>query len=318
VHWDDLKLFVTVAQSGTVRGAAHRLKVDASTVSRRIAALEQGVGARLFERTSGGLRLTSAGKAVLQSGEKVDSEIQELARRLVGHDGRLEGVVRVTFPGSLTRILHTAMASFVERHPAIEMELLTADALLDVDGRQADVAVRVMGQPPEHLVGRRVGSLAGAVYASRDYLERRPLPLDSREHSWVEWDARLATKPAFRWLSERFPERRVVARGLSTADVTAAVVAGAGMGALPCVVGDGEPTLVRLFDAPKETWSSVWLLTHRELKPAARVRVVMSHLVESLRAERWRIEGRRERARGRDRDGSGAFRESASAPEVTK
>jgi DNA-binding transcriptional LysR family regulator len=286
VHWDDIRLFVTVAQSGTVRSAARRLKIDASTVSRRIAALEQGMGVRLFERTGGGLRLTSAGKAVLQSGEKVDVELQDLARRMVGHDGRLEGVVRVTFPGSFTRLVHTAIASFVERHPAIELELLTLDALLDIDGRQSDVAVRVMGQPPEHLVGRRVGALAGAVYASRGYLARHPEPLGSAEHSWVEWDARLAAKPALRWLADRFPDRRIVARGLSTADVAAAVVAGVGLGALPCIVADSEPTLVRLFDAPKESWSPVWLLTHRELKPAARVRVVMAHLEEALRALR--------------------------------
>jgi DNA-binding transcriptional LysR family regulator len=291
MHWSDIQVFVAVAHSGTVRGAAQRLRVDASTVSRRIAALEHGVGARLFERTANGLRLTAAGEAVLLSGEKVAAELEELSRRVVGRDARLQGSVRVTFPGSFTELVHTAIASFVERHPAIEVELLTLDALLDIDGRQADIAIRVMGQPPEDLVGRRVASLAGAVYASRAYRKRHPEPIESAEHAWVDWDRRLASKPAFRWLEERCPNRRIVARGLSTADVAAAVLAGGGLGALPCLVGDREPDLMRLADAPRESWSPVWLLTHRELKPAARVRAAIAHLAAVLRAERARIEG---------------------------
>jgi DNA-binding transcriptional LysR family regulator len=291
MHWSDLQVFVAVARSGTVRGAAETLKVDASTVSRRIAALERGMSARLFERTASGLRLTDAGHAALRSGQKVEAELDDLSRRVVGRDARLEGTVRVTLPGAFAGFVHATLATFVERHPAIEVELLTADAVLDVDGRQADVAIRVMGAPPDDLVGRRVASLAGAVYGSRAYLEAHPEPIDSGEHTWVDWDRRLASKPAFRWLEERHPGRKIAARGLSTADVAAAVLAGAGLGALPCLVGDREPTLVRLEDAPRETWSPVWLLTHRELQPAARVRAVVGHLSKAFREGRTRIEG---------------------------
>jgi DNA-binding transcriptional LysR family regulator len=291
MHWSDLQVFVAVARTGTVRAAAERLKVDASTVSRRIAALERGMSARLFERTASGLRLTAAGQAALQAGQKVEAELDDLSRRVVGRDARLEGNVRVTLPGSFTGFVHAALTSFLERHPAIEVELLTADAILDVDGRQADVAIRVMGEPPEHLVGRRVASLAGAVYGSRVYLEAHREPIDSGEHAWVDWDRRLGSKPAFVWLEARHPGRRIVARGLSTSDVAAAVLAGAGLGALPCLIGDREPTLVRLEDAPRESWSPVWLLTHRELGSAARVRAVVGHLAKALRERRGMIEG---------------------------
>ncbi len=228
---------------------------------------------------------------MLESSERVDDELEQLARRMIAHDGRLGGLVRVTFPGSFTAIVHRAAASFVRRHPAIELELLTLDALVDIDGRQADVAVRVADRPPDHLVGRRVAALAAAVYASRDYLQGNDAPLESPGHVWVDWDRRLASKPAFAWLQQRAPQRRIVARGLSTADVLHGVVAGAGIGALPCVLGDAEPSLVRLLDAPREAWSSVWLLTHAELKPSARVRAVIAHLIAALRTERPRIEG---------------------------
>jgi DNA-binding transcriptional LysR family regulator len=291
VQWSDVQVFLAVVRAGTVRAAAATMKVDASTVSRRIAALEQSAGVRLFHRTSAGLRLTPAGKAMLESSERVNDELEQLARRMVAHDGRLGGLVRVTFPGSFTALVHRAVAPFVRRHPETELELLTLDALVDIDGRQTDVAIRVAARPPEHLVGRRVAALAAAVYASHGYLQANDAPLESPRHVWIDWDRRLASKPAFAWLQQRVPERRIVARGLSTADVLCGVVAGTGVGALPCIVGDAEPSLVRLLDAPQEAWSSVWLLTHADLKPAARVRAVIAHLTAELRTERPRIEG---------------------------
>ena len=291
MQWNDVQVFLAVARSGSVRAAAQALRVDASTVSRRLSALEQAAGARLFDRTRGRLVLTAPGETMLQSSERMNAEIEGLRRRLVGSDRRIEGMVRVTFPGSFTTIVHQAIAAFSRKHPGVEIELLTLDAMIDIDGRQADVAIRVAGQPPEHLVGRRVASLASALYASRAYRREHPGVLEGNEHAWVDWDRRLASKPAFVWLAERFPNRRIVARGLSTADVAEAVRAGIGVGPLPCLIGDAEPELVRLADAPRDTWSPVWLLTHADLKPAARVRVVVAHLTERLRATRLQMEG---------------------------
>ncbi|MDP9035563.1 MAG: LysR substrate-binding domain-containing protein, partial [Myxococcota bacterium] len=235
--------------------------------------------------------LTDAGAAMLGSGDRVSAEFEQLGRRLVGHDARLSGVVRVTFPGSFTTLVHAAMAAFVVRHPRIEIELSTLDAMVDVDGRQADVAIRVAAAPPGHLVGSRIARLAGALYATRNYLAAHGDPLESSLHAWVDWDRRLSSKPALAWVHQRFPERRILARGLSTEDVLQAVLAGMGVGPLPCLVGDREPSLVRLLDAPRPAWSSVWLLTHAELKPAARVRAVLDHLALALRGQRSRIEG---------------------------
>src|SRR5579872_6079401 len=207
MQWSDLQVFLAVVRAGTVRAAAGTMKVDASTVSRRIAALEQSAGVRLFQRTSAGLLMTAAGKAMLESSERVSHEIERLTRRMIAHDDRLRGLVRVTFPGSFTALVHRALPRLVARHPSIEIELLTLDAQIDIDGRQADIAIRVAAQPPEHLVGRRVAALAGAVYASRDYLRHHGAPIESRDHAWVDWDRRLASKPAFEWLHRRIPER---------------------------------------------------------------------------------------------------------------
>jgi DNA-binding transcriptional LysR family regulator len=291
VDWSDLQLFVAVVRSGSVRGAARALRIDPSTVSRRVGALEQTVGTRLFERTPEGLLLTPAGKQMLESGERVDGEIADLGRRIAGHDRRVAGIVRVTFPGSLACVAHRAAAALAGVHPDLEIEMSSADAMVSLDGRQADVALRAADRPPEHLVGRRAASLASALYASGDYLARHPEPLESAAHLWVDWDRRLSGKPAIAWVGQRFPARHVAVRGLSTADVHEAVRAGAGVGPLPCVTADGDPTLVRLLDAPRPVWASIWLLTHRELRQAARVRAVIDALAAAVREARARLEG---------------------------
>jgi DNA-binding transcriptional LysR family regulator len=291
VNWSDLQLFLAVVRGGSVRGAARALRLDPSTVSRRVGALEESVGTRLFQRTPEGLLLTPSGKQVLESGERVDDELGELGRRITGHDRRVAGIVRVTFPGSLAGVAHRAAAAVVHLHEGLEIEMSAADAMVSLDGRQADVALRVAERPPEHLVGRRVAALAGALYASRAYIERNPEPLESGTHGWVDWDRRLSSKPALAWVGQRFPSRRVAVRGLSTADVCEAVRSGAGIGPLPCITADADPDLVRLLKAPRSAWASVWLLTHRELRRAARVRAVLDGLAAAVQGERSRIEG---------------------------
>jgi DNA-binding transcriptional LysR family regulator len=106
VEWSDLQIFLAVVRAKTVRAAAAAMKLDASTVSRRVAALERTAGVRLFRRTTAGLRLTAAGKIVLDSTERVSDELDRLTRRMIGHDERLAGLVRVSFPGSFTSLVH--------------------------------------------------------------------------------------------------------------------------------------------------------------------------------------------------------------------
>jgi DNA-binding transcriptional LysR family regulator len=188
-------------------------------------------------------------------------------------------------------VAHRAAAALAHRHEELEIEMSAADAMISLDGRQADVALRVAERPPEHLVGRRVAALAGALYASRAYIGRHRAPLESDAHVWVDWDRRLSSKPALAWVGQRFPSRRIAVRGLSTADVYEAVRSGAGIGPLPCITADADLDLVRLLDAPRAAWASVWLLTHRELRQAARVRAVLDALAAAVRDERPHIEG---------------------------
>jgi DNA-binding transcriptional LysR family regulator len=281
--WEDVRLFVSVVQAGSLRAAARSLHIDASTVSRRLSQLEESAGTRLLERSARRLKLTAAGAHLLQTGERMAQELSEVGRRIASCDRRLGGIVRVTAPSSLSALMAHAVHALGSSHPSIEVELLSIDALLSIDGNQVDVAVRIADSLPEHLVGQRVAKLHAGIYGRADAGRADPTPQGMH---WVEWDRRLSGKPAFQWAAQRFPARRIVARGLGSADVHALIGAGVGIGALPRVQGDPDPRLRRLMEVPDEVSSSVWVLTHPELREVPRIRAVMAALRRVLKDAR--------------------------------
>jgi DNA-binding transcriptional LysR family regulator len=284
LDWGDLHLFLTVMRTGSLRAAGRELRVDASTVSRRLDQLERQTGARLVSRGSRRLALTAAGAHVLATAERMAGELSQLPRKIGSSERQLSGLVRVTMPGALSSLGAGVVRELRVAHPRIEVELLSSDTLLPVDGAQVHVTVRVSEAPPEELVGRRVGSVRARVYGSRTYLAKQRGPASDSAHGWVEWDRRVSTKPSFQWLHQAFPERRIVARGLTTLDVHQLVRAGLGLGALPRFVGDADESLGRVLDVPQELASSLWVLTHPELRDQPRVRAVMSALRRALAA----------------------------------
>jgi DNA-binding transcriptional LysR family regulator len=289
LEWSDLNLFLTVVRAGSLRAAARELALDVSTVSRRITQLEQVSGERLLLREARRLELTPAGTHMFAGAERMANEAATLAQKIKSSDRRLGGLVRITAPGAVLPTIGEAIRELSLAYPNLELELLSLDAPLPIDGAQLDIAVRVAEAPPDHLVGTRVCRVHAAVYASKSYLKRAGAALDDPAHVWVEWDRRVAGKPAFQWLLQRFPQRRMAARGLSTLDVYGLVQAGVGLGALPVVVGDADASLKRLLDVPAELGSSLWLLTHPELRAVPRIRVVMSALRKALVAAKAKI-----------------------------
>ena len=289
LDWNDLQLFMTVLRAGSLRAAARELRIDVSTVSRRLDQLEQASATRLLVRSARRLEVTAAGAHVASTAERMAGAIAELEPKIAGADRSLGGLVRVTIPGSLLPMVADSVKRLREMHPQIEVELLTFDAIMQIDAARFEIAVRVCEAPPEHLVGTRLLRMRSAIYASHGYLKQQRAPLEDASHTWVDWDRRLSSKPVFHWIQQRFPNQRVVARGLSTLDVHALVRSGVGLAGLPRVVGDADDSLRRLLEVPDEFATSVWLLTHPELRNVPRVRAVLAALKRGAQQGRGKL-----------------------------
>lgn len=289
MDWDDLKVFTAIARGGSVRAAARQLGIHHSTVARRLDQFEKRLRTVMFNRTPEGLKLSADGQLVLLQAEQVEGQIDDIERALVGRDQRLQGHVRVTFPEPVgTGFLMRDLGRFVAEHPDISLDFIGSYEALSLTRGEADIAVRVTDSPPEHLVGRRLGRYAIAVYASAEYLSTHDPVAHPESCNWIDWGMARSISEATRLRS--FPGVPSRTRSPNAPLQLAAVEAGIGMAAIPCVLGDAHPALTRLSDPVVA--QEIWLLTHPDLRNAARVRAVMACIVDSFRRNEDRLLGR--------------------------
>lgn len=297
MDWDDLRFVLAVGRERTLSAAARGLGVNHSTVFRRIGQIEARLGVRLFERHRDGYTPTVAGEEAVAVGERLEGQIDGLERRLAGRDTRPSGTVRVTTTDTLLiGALGPALGAFSAAHPAIVLEMAVGNPLLSLSRRDADVAIRPAASPPDTLVGRRLCTIASAIFASRAYLEQAPAPDLSadglRGHRWVAPDDSLAHLASARWLRGTLPGVRPALRLNTLLGMAAAARAGVGLAVLPCFLGDPAVELRRLGPPLEALASELWLLTHRDLRHVARVRAFLDFMERALRPMRDLFEGR--------------------------
>ncbi len=295
--WDDLRFFLGVARKGSLSGAAKELGVNHSTVYRRIAGLEEGVGARLFDRLASGYELTAEGELMLEFAERIEDEVTSLGRQVLGRDRKMTGTVRVTTVEEILGLLAPCLLRFSQLHPGIAIEVNTDQRLLSLSQREADVAIRPGRRSDEaDVVGRKLCELTTAAYVSADFAERHGLPdssSDLRDFPLVTWDKARQHLDHFKWFLRHSSKENIAFSSNSMLGQQAAVLAGFGVGLLPSFMGDRCEGLVRAF-GPEQGPSryGLWLLVHADLRQTARVRAFIDFISEALVAQTDLFEGR--------------------------
>lgn len=291
--WDDLRYLLAVSRAGSLAGAARALHVDATTVGRRLAALERSLGTRLLLRGTRVLTLTAAAEAVVARAAAVEDAVRALEGTAGEGDAALTGPVRLTASDEVAaHLLAPQLPAFHARYPGLELQLVVSTEVLDLERREADVALRLTAPRGGSLVARRIGELAFAWYAGHDYLVRHGAPGEGRMagHRVLLWETGTTSAEQHRLLKAS-AGARVVLRSNRSAVLREAAAAGLGIAALPCLGADADPRLARLDPQPVVS-RPLWLVMHRDLQRTARLRAVANWLVELTRAERERLAGR--------------------------
>ena len=292
IDWDDIRYFLAVARGGSVRAAAEGLRVNHSTVLRRIAQLEKRLGAHMFEKRPSGYRLTAAGKEVLEFANQMEASSHQLETRVFGRDQSVRGRLRVTLaPPLATHLLMPDFADFARLHPDIEMEIVSSGELANLTNLEADVAIRVVYDRktlPLNLHGQKGPEVFGGVYMSRARLAAwhagAPDPI-----RWIVISAHGIPD----WASEG--EVRTSGVTFSTNDGEAQIVAvrqGLGITTLPCFIGDTDPVLVRVPGTDLHMHGTLWLLTQGETRKTKRLRLFMEFVFRRLAAYAPLLAGR--------------------------
>lgn len=284
--WDGVQSFLTVVHAGSVSAAAGELKVNHSTVLRRLGALEDAFATRLFDRLPTGYALTEAGQDLAEKLTGVNEQIDAAHRELIGQDVEIRGTIRVMSPETLVRgMLMPLISSFCARYPAVQIQLVVGSHTPNLTRREADVAIREADPPSETLIARYIGCVQTALYASKDYLASLPAGATSDDYRWVAPDDLLLHLPASRWMQRRIDPSRIALKADSLGALVDAVCCGIGVGKLLCPLADRQAELVQLAPPDPELDMKLWILTHPDLRKVARIRAFTSFMLEELASE---------------------------------
>jgi DNA-binding transcriptional LysR family regulator len=175
-NWNDLKLVLAISRARTLGGGAKLIGVNHSTAFRNLNAVEEKLGARLFERLPGGAYApTPVGEKVARTAERMETEALALDREITGTDMRLTGLVRVTASETLAfKMLINQLSRLREIHPGIAVEMLIDNRVLSLSRREADVALRVSRPGEPELFGKKLCNIAWTIYAAPGLAEATP------------------------------------------------------------------------------------------------------------------------------------------------
>ena len=288
VNWDDLRLFLAVARSGSISSGARQLALQHSTVSRRMRKLEQDLGVRLFDKVPSGYALTAEGESLMQAASRMEREVLSVDGALCGKDLAPSGPLRVSAIDNMaTTVLMPMFAGFSREYPEVTLHLMVSNSDVSLAQREADVAIRLTNTPPDTLIGRRVVTVSSAVYGGHAYVEA--LRRSGEEPEWLGVECCTFHRS---WTKQERGDRPHHFCVDDTLLTKAALREGLGVSILPCFMGDSDPALIR-YSRPRPEWDlGLWILLHPDLRRTARVLAFRDYMTEAIAAQRGLFEGK--------------------------
>lgn len=289
MDWDRLQYFLLVAQHGTLARAGAALHVDATTVSRRVSALETALGQTLFERAPTGFVLTAAGRALVPHAEAMAAAAARVHMAPGGRAG-LSGQLRLSVTeGFGNSFIAPRLATFVAAHPELEIDLVASSGFLNPSRREADMAVLLARPRKGPLITRKLSDYSLGLYAPAERPDWQQAvaaaPLSRAAIPVIGYMPDILYAPELDYLDEIEPGLRASVRSSSILAQRRMIAGGAGVGVLPCFIAAGDPALVRV--RPEQTIArAFWLALHRDVAPQPRIRAFIDWLDGEVRESR--------------------------------
>lgn len=263
LRWDDLRVFLAVAQSGSLLAASKRLGIDRTTVARRIDALERAVGKRLFSPDDDVSRTTTeAGRTVLKAAERVSDELDQLEQHFHGSEGFIEGTVKIAVAQGLGDAFIADILAIREVHPQVGIEIVSvADPMGLVAERKADLGIGDAYVRPCRVETALLGNMEVAMYSAAEGNGREPA-------AWIGWSD-YAPQPFVDWVNEHVGQSATISTRVNSWEaLRGAVLTGGAVAPLWCMLADGDSRLARLTDTAAH-YIALWLVSPDGLKRQA-------------------------------------------------
>jgi DNA-binding transcriptional LysR family regulator len=289
LDWDDVRVFLAIARTGSISGAARSLRLDHSTVSRRLGQLELSLGGPLFERRPTALHPTDSAAKLRAYAEAMEAAALGLREAMAGERGGVAGTVRLAMmEGIGSMYVARRLEPLLARHPALKIELVTSAHPVSVSRREADVFLSFFKPEGRGLDSRAAGSFALGLYGADSYFARHGRPASADElpqHQFVGYIEDLIQVDAVRWLDEVVRSPTMAFRSNSMLAQMTAAAAGTGLVLLPHFAVTQEPLLRPVLADAVSVKRELWINVQRDLSHSARIRVVADYLAQLLAGE---------------------------------
>lgn len=285
IDWTEVQTVIKVAKSGSLSAAARELKVNHSTILRRLQSFEEKHHVNVFVRESQGYKLSRHGRALLHDFDHIDQMMLGLQRRITNYDSQLEGRLTVTTTENIfASFLQEPLCEFAKLFPRVELDLLISNHLVDMTQLEADVAVRPMPQLSQHHFGFELFELSFFYYAPSQMADSLNLYDMGSTANWIGYSGVLAAARVGQLLQSTMNTAPLL-RANSFDGVAVAANSGLGIALLPSFIGDAQPNLVRLPLAALFT-TSVFAMAPTDLNASRRVNALMNYLNTHFQRER--------------------------------
>ena len=279
----DLDITLALVRGGRLAAAGERLGMDPSTVFRGLTRLERGLGRTLFERTRSGYVANELAMQLAAHAEQMETALEAARSSVEAAPSQVSGAVRITTTDTVLHgLVAPALRALEQQHPLLNFELQTGNELASLTRRDADIAVRATKRPPQHLVGRNVGTIEVALYAAKKSDPRTLADIEAGRADWIAPDDALPEHPSVVWRKRHLPKVAPRYRVNSILSVMELIALGLGVGIIPLFLAEGRRDLRRLTEPLAECETQLWLLTHPESRHLRRVAVTYAHLAETL------------------------------------
>lgn len=279
--WDDARIFLAIARSGTLSGAASALEIGVATVSRRLDRLEAALGVPLFSRHQSGYRLTDDGQALLERAEALERAghaFGDAAQR----QERVAGCVRLATAENLANpLIIPSLNKLFATHPELRVEIVTGVQTVNLHRRDADLAVRMVKPESGNVTIKRLGTLGFGLYGARRYVKARRAKADAaafENDAFIGWTESHSHLPAAKWMARMLRGRPCKVETNTLSAQFAAATAGLGLAVLPHYLARQAGLVCLLPELGVD--QPIWLAIHSDLAHSRRVRAVADHLIK--------------------------------------
>ena len=293
-NWNDLQTFLAIARTGRLTVAAQRLSLDHSTLSRRLASLEEALGVKLFDRRATGYTLTQEGEALMVEAESIESISLRLQTRLQDAQHSVSGTLRIGTPeGFGTWFLAARLPRLIADHPMLEVELVANPRNFSLSKREADLSIAMSRPDHGRVHARKLVDYELGIYASHAYLAQYG-GIDSVaqlvQQKWVGYVEDLMWTPELNYFRGQIPAVHPQVRISNVISQLAAVRSGVGLGILPCFMARNEADLAHVLPSQKIS-RTYWIITHADTNELARVKVMQQFLEKEVARDPlfWKI-----------------------------